>query len=309
VAGLGAAPPPSGGLDVDLPGLDIKLGATRWPGHGTPIVLLHGLSSQRRFWNLVVPHLVGSPLLALDQRGHGDSDRPAAGYDLETVAGDLATAMDALGWSRAVIVGHSWGGAVAATFAARHPERSLALVCLDGGFASPSMLGSDRATTRRLLEPPRIASAPDELVQRMRDRAAGTWSEEFAAAVLPIFEVGDDGLARPRLPFDRHMTIVDTLLDYDAPATLAAVRCPTWVVACESSHDAAALGEAAAVDQTWSVARVRALQRVVDVLPEARISRWGGAVHDVPLQWPALVAGLVRGAAADAAQQGQDSES
>ena len=92
-------------MDVTLPGDGVKLGATRWPGHGTPIVLLHGLASQRRFWNLVVPHLVGQPLLALDQRGHGDSDRPPTGYEPERCAADVATAMDALGWSRAVLVG------------------------------------------------------------------------------------------------------------------------------------------------------------------------------------------------------------
>src|SRR4051794_10339544 len=128
---LGVAPPPAGGLDVSLPGAGIRLSATRWPGHGTPVVLLHGLASQRRFWNLVARRLAGMPLLAVDQRGHGDSDRPTSGYDARTVATDLATAMDALGWSRAVVVGHSWGGAVASVFAADHPERTLALVAVD----------------------------------------------------------------------------------------------------------------------------------------------------------------------------------
>src|SRR4051794_22938627 len=149
-------------MDVDLPGAGVKLAASRWPGQGAPIVLLHGLSSQRRFWNLVVPHLLGSPLLAVDARGHGDSDKPDVGYDLDTVAADLATALDALGWSRAVVVGHSWGAAVAATFAAHHPERTLALVCIDGGFSSPSVVGSDRAAARKRLEPPRFEAAPEE---------------------------------------------------------------------------------------------------------------------------------------------------
>ena len=137
-----------------MPGVEVRLAATRWPGSGTPVVLLHGLASQRRFWNPVARRIAagaaGSPILALDQRGHGDSERPEQPYDLSTVAADLATAMDALALSRAVVVGHSWGGAVAATFAAEHPDRCLALVAIDGGFGMP--VAGDRAQLRKRLE-------------------------------------------------------------------------------------------------------------------------------------------------------------
>jgi pimeloyl-ACP methyl ester carboxylesterase len=260
-------------------------------------VLLHGLASQRRFWNLVATRLIGLPVLALDQRGHGDSDRPEDGYDLTTVASDLATALDALGWSRAVVVGHSWGGAVAATFAAEHPDRTLALVAIDGGFTSPLGAGADRDEVRRRLEPPRFAVPPDELVEMISSRApGGVWTEEHAAAVLPIFEVGPDGLARSRLPFETHMKIVDTLLDYDAPAALTRVSCPQWLVSCESLDPTDA----------WTANKAAALHAVAGVLARPRVLRWAGAVHDVPLQWPDLVAGLVRAAVVDAARTGGD---
>ena len=82
-------PPVAGGLDLDVPGRDVRLRATRWPGTGSvPVLLLHGLASSRRFWDLVVPHLAGLPVVALDQRGHGDSDRPSGPYDAATVAAD-----------------------------------------------------------------------------------------------------------------------------------------------------------------------------------------------------------------------------
>jgi len=276
-----------------LPGDGVRLAATRWPGTGTPIVLLHGLASQRRFWNFVAARLAGLPVLALDQRGHGDSDRPDGPYDGVTCATDLGIAMDALGWSRAVVVGHSWGGSVAATFAAEHPERTLALVAIDGGFAGITATTSEeRAERRRMLEPPRWALPPDELVTAISQHAPGrSWSDELAAAVLPIFEVGDDGLARARLPFEIHMRIVDTLLDYDAAAVLARVRCPAWLVSCE----------AVGGDDAWSVAKSAALDSLRNVVAKPRILRWGGAVHDVPLQWPDLVAGLLRAAVDDVA--------
>jgi len=283
---LGDRPPPAGGIDLDLPGAEIRLAATRWPGQGTPVVLLHGLSSQRRFWNLVVPSLAGLPLLAIDQRGHGGADRPQDGYAVHEVAADLAPALDAIGWSRAVLVGHSWGAAVAATFAAEHPERTLALVCLDGGFVSPPV-GFDRAAARKRLEPPRLEMPPEDLEQMLREHTPTPWSEEVASAVLPIFAVDDDGLARARLPFDTHMQIVDGLLDYDAPATLGRVRCPTWLVSC---------GPVGGDPDAWTAAKAAALDELPGSVADVRVMRWGGAVHDVPLQWPALVAGLIRAA-------------
>jgi pimeloyl-ACP methyl ester carboxylesterase len=289
VTALGAAPAVAGGIDLDLPGREVRLAGTRWPGRGNPVVLLHGLASQRRFWNLVVPHLVGRPILALDQRGHGDSDRPDADYDAQIVAGDLASAMDALGWSRAVVVGHSWGGMVAATFAARHPHRTLALVALDGGFSSPRASGADRAAIRKRLEPPQWALPPDELVAMMRRYSPGAWTPELEAAVLPIFGVGEDGLARARLPFELHMRIVDTLLDYDPEAVLTQVACPTWLVSCESAEP----------DDEWGRLKAQSLEALRPLLTRPRLLRWIGAVHDVPLQWPALVAGLIRAAADD----------
>ena len=267
----------------------MRLAATRWPGEGTPVVLLHGLASQRRFWNPVATRLSGLPVAAIDQRGHGDTERTDGPYDVVSVAADLANAMDALGWSRAVVVGHSWGGAVAATFAAEHPERTLSLVVIDGGFSSPPA-GFDRAAIRKRLEPPRLAMPPEQLIEMLSSRSpSGAWTEETASAVLPIFEVGADGLARARLPFDTHMQVLDGLLDYDAAEVLGRVRCPAWLVSCE----------AFSADDEWTAHKAQSLESVTSRLARPRVLRWAGAVHDVPLQWPDLVAGLIRSAVRD----------
>jgi pimeloyl-ACP methyl ester carboxylesterase len=286
---LGGTAPVAGGRDLALPGGDLRLAATRWSGTGTPILLLHGLASQRRFWNLVATELAGRPVCALDQRGHGDSDQPDDGYDLATVAADAATALDALGWSRAVVVGHSWGAAVATTLAAEHPERVLAVVAVDGGLGSPLAEGGTREEWRQRLEPPRIAAPPDELTARLRQGPlAPWWSDAVEQAVLPIFAVGDDGLARARLTRERHLAILDGLLDYDAPGTLARVAAPLWALAC--------LG-----DDDWSAAKQRQLTGLPERVARVRAFALHGAVHDVPLQWPALVAGVVKAAADEVA--------
>lgn len=287
-------PAVAGGLDVDLPGDGVRLRATRWPGAGTPVLLLHGLASTRRFWNLVVPDLVdaGLSVVALDQRGHGESPVPdETDFSPAAVAKDAAVALDALGISRAVVVGHSWGASVALTLAADQPGRVLAAVAIDGGFSvrPPDV---DLVTLRERLKPP-VWSAPPEDLPRMLGRGplAPYWDDRLAQALLPIFGVGEDGQARARLPLAQHMAIVDGMLADDPEATLKAVQCPAWLVSCEPA------GSMAGDLDDWSRQKAEGLALAATLQPEARTMRWSGALHDVPLQWPALVSGLIRAAA------------
>jgi pimeloyl-ACP methyl ester carboxylesterase len=291
VSPLHLAPPPvGGGVDLDLPGDRVRLRATRWPGSGPAVLLLHGLASTRRFWDLVVPGLAGLSVVALDQRGHGESGRPDGPYDGATLVRDVLTALDALGLSRVVVVGHSWGAWTALRLAAEAPHRVLAVVAVDGGLGWLQAQEPDRAALRQRLTPPRTAVPPDRLPDLLRSGPLGPWwSEQVERAVLPLFEHGPDGLARPRLPFDAHMAIVDDLLDADVAGVLDGVTCPAWVVACldhEVGEDAEALRRAK--QEVLAAARAR--------LARPRVQEWHGALHDVPLQWPALVAGLVRAA-------------
>lgn len=103
---------------------------------GRAVVLLHGYTDSWHSFEPVLPHFPASiRALALTQRGHGDAGRPAEGYRLHDLAGDLAALMDALGIGAAVIVGHSMGSAVAQRFALDHPGRVAGLV-LAGSFAT-----------------------------------------------------------------------------------------------------------------------------------------------------------------------------
>src|SRR5260370_41931725 len=77
------------------------------------IVLVHGVGSTSHIWDLTGPLLAersGARVVALDQRGHGESEQPASGYDFSSVVDDLLGFMDALDSTEpAVLVGHSWG--------------------------------------------------------------------------------------------------------------------------------------------------------------------------------------------------------
>lgn len=248
-------------------------------------MLLHGLASQRRFWNLVVPLLTGCTVLALDQRGHGESEQPESGYGFGDLTADVIAAVDALGWARFAVVGHSWGAPTALSLAAHHPDRVSAIACIDGGFARMwKVVDHDRLRT--MLTPPKIELPPDELRAMLR-KLLPFWSPDVEQALLPGFAVGPDGLARPRLPFAQHMQIVDAIIDSEQEDVYDRVTCPTWLVSAEPVVS----GQP---DQPFLVAKADGLAVAAARLAQPRLLRWAGAVHDVPLQWPALVAGLVR---------------
>src|SRR5512138_1653780 len=106
-----------------------------WGGQGQRLVLLHGLASQAHIWDLLAPKLIDSfHVVALDERGHGLSDKPDNGYDLATSVSDLNAIWEALGIDRAVLAGHSWGGNIAVQYAVDHPARVSGLILIDGGF-------------------------------------------------------------------------------------------------------------------------------------------------------------------------------
>ncbi len=100
-----------------------------------PLLLIHGYGNEAHIWDdfapVVAPHY---RTLALDLRGHGDSDwDPERRYDYGASLRDLESLTEALGIGRLVLVGHSLGGRIATLFAGSHPERMAGLVIVDAG--------------------------------------------------------------------------------------------------------------------------------------------------------------------------------
>ena len=103
-------------------------------GEGRPIVLLHGFGADLNSWRpMLAAGPVDVPMLALDLPGHGSSPRQTPA-DLDAIACDVEATLAALDVGPALLVGHSFGGAVAATVAARgHADvRALALIAPAG---------------------------------------------------------------------------------------------------------------------------------------------------------------------------------
>ena len=120
------------------------------------ILLLHGFAQTAHSWDFVALSLCPDyRVIALDQRGHGDSQWASDGdYSLEAYVADLEAVTSALDLRDLVLVGLSMGGRNSLAFAARHPERLRALVLVD---SAPEM---QRPGTQRIR---RFVQAEDEL--------------------------------------------------------------------------------------------------------------------------------------------------
>ncbi len=101
-------------------------------------VFLHGFGGQALQWVYQMQKFsLQNRVIALDLRGHGLSDKPSSGYDMPRLLADIETALDSLRVTEPVVlVGHSFGGALAAEFALAHPERiaHLVLIATAGEF-------------------------------------------------------------------------------------------------------------------------------------------------------------------------------
>lgn len=233
--------------------------AEHGPRTGPPLVLLHGWGNSATWWAPVTARLRDRHrVIVPDQRMHGASLSLATGREvpvsIRALADDVIAVLDAFGEDRAVLVGHSMGGQVAAVVADRRPDRVAGTIVAD-----PSYGASDEE----------IAAAPQRRAQhlalaRARRAASAADSEERHYAALA--ELYDSQYLRPDSVGARR----------DTAALLRRRTRPSLTVYSTET--------AAAVELE--------LSRGCAVHPEVVV--WPGVSHDFPVQRPEMFASLVR---------------
>lgn len=240
------------------------------------LVLLHGNSANAWWWAPLAGSIDGAKfrLIALDQRGHGDSEwvRPPA-YSPDEYARDLARFIEATGLVRPIVVGHSMGGISVLAFAARFGELARAAVAID--VALTSTRRRDRFLARLKSLP--TVTYPDLATARARFRLM---PDEGAIAPAVLAEIAEHSLERTAdgrytLKFDRDSFFGSDGLD--VLAAIARIRIPTLLIRAGMSRIMTA-------EATAQAAELNPLVRCV-VIPAAH--------HHLPLERPGLLADAI----------------
>lgn len=148
------------------------------PETGRTWVFLHGLMGYAHNWASVIRAIDSTErCLVYDQRGHGQSFKPAQGYSSKDYAEDLKKIVDELGVKKFVLVGHSMGGRNALYFAATYPEYIEKLVIED--------IGPEADPNNHLYYEKMLKSIPTPFASRTQ--AKEFFSERFSR-VFPVKE-------------------------------------------------------------------------------------------------------------------------
>ncbi len=183
-----------------VPGADgLRLHLLEWSREGVPFLMLHGFGNEAHLWDdtapLLAPHY---RVLALDLRGHGESDHdPEGRYDHGDMVRDLEAVCGALDIDRLVLMGHSLGGRVATLFAGRHPARMAGLVIVDSG-PEVDLRGSMRIRLDAEQAPESFASEAEFALRLARAYPLAA-QEVVARMARHLLRRDDDGRYRVRM--------------------------------------------------------------------------------------------------------------
>jgi pimeloyl-ACP methyl ester carboxylesterase len=261
--------------DVTVEG--VRLHLLEWGDPDAPVlIVLHGFTGHAWQAELVAPALVPTHrVIALDQRGHGDSDR-AEIYGSAPMGADVIGVLDALGIERAVLVGHSMGGTVAVAVTALHPERVVALVLGDIG---PEVGSEGAARIQRNTRSRDVFEGVDDAVATQTELNPTANPDALRHRVAHNLVEEPDGSFTWK--YDRALR--DGSARYEGYARdeqwafLAAIRVPVLLIRGELSD---ILSEEIA-------------DRMLATIPDARMVTISGAGHSIATDAPAAVAAAI----------------
>jgi len=260
-------------------------------GEKPPLVLVHGLASTARIWDYVAPLLAREyRVVAYDQRGHAESEKPDVGYDLPTMLADLVGLVEALEIEKPVVVGHSWGANLALAYAASYPDSCAGLALVDGGiYGFQDRPDADWETIKGELAPPDLSRYKlADMVNWMGSGVLCHLPQSFLEAYArSMMNVQPDGTIRAKLALDRHLAILRIIYDMRCEELLGMVKCPVLVIQAVDGEPKDERGAAFLRMKKMGAERAQQLQ------PEARVVWMENTIHDIPLHKPEALAGEI----------------
>ncbi len=238
-AGIGPEPE---SMVVPLQGGE-RLHYLHWPAaHATPerFLLIHGLTRTAWTWLPIGRRLAaaGHAVIAPDLRGHGASDAPLQGYELESLALDALTVAAGAGWGEVVegppvvVAGHGLGAMVAAETARLQPASVAAVALVDGGWEE--MVEATRLLPDQLVEamaePPEVLASMATYLADRRDFDPASWDLDQERAARAQVSERHAGHVGPVTKGSVVRRCVAAMYGYDPLEALTQVRCPLTVL-------------------------------------------------------------------------------
>lgn len=260
----------------------VALHVEQRPGHpsAVPFLLVHGLASNVRLWDGVAErlHALGHGVIAIDQRGHGRSDAPEAGYELDTAVADLLALIGALGLERPVLAGQSWGANVVLELAWRRPHLVRGVACVDGGLTDLAQRYPEWDDCLAALTPPKLDHLKlAELEARIR-ASVPHFTDRAIAAYLHCFRTRPDGTVEPRLARSRHLAILRSLWEHRPSTRWATLTIPALLLLADNG------------DEARTTAKRRAEAAALQSGSKIRSLWFAPGHHDLHLEFPDRVA-------------------
>ncbi|NBW91944.1 MAG: alpha/beta hydrolase [Actinobacteria bacterium] len=277
-------------------GTGVRLRTLRWgiptQSAQVPLVLIHGLASNALLWQGAAHEFMtmGHAVVAIDLRGHGLSEKPDDGYDMQSVTNDVVGVLRALadqGYDRPVVVGQSWGGNIVVELAHTHPELVRGVVAVDGGFLELQTHFPQWEECSIALRPPNLLGTPAARMRGYMQSAHPDWPQSGIDGSMANFEHLADGTIRPWLTLDRHLMILRGLWEHKPTHIYDDISVPVMFVPAE--------GPGGVFSETKRHAIEHALQRV----PKVRVEWFSPADHDLHAQHPVRFAQVVHKATTD----------
>lgn len=221
-AGLAAQTPADRFITVN----GLRLHYLDWGGEGKqPFIMLHGIGRVAHSFDHIAPYFrERHHVLALDLRGHGDSDwSPAGAYLVEDYASDLEQFVEQLGLRNLVLLGNSTGGRVVQVYAGMHPERVARLVVEDVGPERPSEIAN--ALGRRVEQEERGWASEEELLASLL--RSGNVAEQLQRNYV---QYGSKRRADGRVVWKRDPNLTQGFVVTDLWSFVSKIECPTLYV-------------------------------------------------------------------------------
>jgi pimeloyl-ACP methyl ester carboxylesterase len=202
---------------------DIRLHYLDWGGSGDVILFLAGMGCNAHIFDHLAPRLADKfHVMALTRRGHGESDHPETGYDIDTLTEDIRQFLDTLEIDKVILVGHSMASVELSHFAALYPERVLKLVFLDAAYdrSSTSYKEMVEQSPLRKMQAPGLDSdyySPEDYFAAMKrtyPSFVAIWTEWLEEQSLHEITQTSEGKVVDRMSDAISAAITDTLTSY-----------------------------------------------------------------------------------------------